>query len=358
MLFSFIDIIFNRGVLGMGNETITVYDIAKEAGVSPATVSRVLTNSARVSEDKKTRVQEIIKKYEFEPNSFARSLSKQESKTIGMIVPDIRNPFYAILFVNCEIEANRYGYNMILCNTISEISSESGHMRNLSEKRVDAIIQVGGNVDETHPDPHYISLIEKIAKKIPTVIAGEFEGANVYRIIPELTHGMSELMPYLTSLGHKEIALIGGRDTVIPTVRKRVAFKNFMEEHGLTYRKEYIIDAEYTIEGGYEGMQKLFAVGTLPDAIVAINESAAMGIYKALKQKGIRVPDDISVVGYDDTFYSEMMTPQLTCISYNLKSYSEIIMDTIINLINKNDTEMVKYVPTNLVERGSCRKAN
>lgn len=339
----------------MGNETITVYDIAKEAGVSPATVSRVLTNSARVSEDKKVRVQEIIKKYEFEPNSFARSLSKQESKTIGMIVPDIRNPFYAILFVNCEIEANRYGYNMILCNTISEISSESGHLRNLSEKRVDAIIQVGGNVDETHPDPHYISLIEKIAKKIPTVIAGEFEGANVYRIIPELTHGMSELMPYLTNLGHKEIALIGGRDTVIPTVRKRVALKKYMEEHGLNYRKEYIIDSEYTIEGGYEGMQKLFTVGSLPDAIIAINESAAMGIYKALKQKGIRVPDDISVVGYDDTFYSEMMTPQLTCISYNLKSYAELIMDTIINLINKNDTEKVKYVPTNLIERNSCR---
>ena len=339
----------------MGDTTITVYDIAKEAGVSPATVSRVLTNSARVSDEKKNRVQEIIKKYDFEPNGFARSLSKQESKTIGMIVPDIRNPFYAILFVNCETEASRYGYNMILCNTINEISSESGHLRNLTEKRVDAIIQAGGSVDEVHPDQHYISLIEKIARKIPTVIAGEFEDANVYRIISEQTHGMTELLTYLTGLGHREIALVGGRDSVIPTVRKRLAMKKFMEEHGLNYRKEYIIDSEYNIEGGYEGMQKLFELGRLPDAIVGINESAAMGIYKALQEKKIRVPEDISVAGYDDTFYSEMMAPQLTCISYNLKNYAELIMDTIINLINKNDTEKVRYVPTDLVVRGSCR---
>jgi DNA-binding LacI/PurR family transcriptional regulator len=344
----------------MSIETITVYDIAKEAGVSPATVSRVLTNSARVSEDKKNRVQDIIKKYDFEPNGFARSLSKQESKTIGMIVPDIRNPFYSTLFVNCEMEASRYGYNMILCNTINEISSESGHLRNLSEKRVDAVIQVGGSVDEVHPDPHYIDLIDKVGRKLPIVIAGELEGANanVYRIVSEQTHGMNELLSYLVELGHKEIALIGGRDTVNPTVKKRIALKKFMMGHGVEYRKEFIIDAEYTIEGGYEGMQRLFSLGKLPTAIIAINESAAMGIYKALNEKGLRCPEDISVVGYDDTFYSEMITPQLTCISYNLKSYSEVIMDTIINVINKNETEKLKYIQTNLVVRKSCRSLN
>lgn len=339
----------------MDNESITVYDIAKEAGVSPATVSRVLTNSARVSDEKKKRVQEIIDKYDFEPNSFARSLSKKESKTIGMIVPDIRNPFYSTLFVNCEMEASRFGYNMILCNTINELASEGGHLRNLSEKRVDAIIQVGGSVDEVHPDPKYIALIDKIARKIPTVIAGALEGANVYRIIPESTHGMKILLDYLTGLGHREIALIGGRGTVIPTLKKRSALRNYFMDHNLPLREEFIIDAPYTVEGGYEGMQKLFEIGRLPTAIIGINESVAMGIMKALLERQLRIPEDISLVGYDDTFYSEMTTPQLTCISYNLKSYAEKIMETIMNILSKNETDRVQYIQTYLVERSSCR---
>lgn len=340
----------------MGNETITVYDIAKEAGVSPATVSRVLTNNARVSDEKKKRVQEIIDKYDFEPNGFARSLSKQESKTIGMIVPDIRNPFYSTLFVNCEMEASRFGYNMILCNTINELSSEGGHLRNLSEKRVDAIIQVGGSADEVHPDPAYIALVDKIAGKIPTVIAGELEGANVFRIIPENTHGMNILLDYLTGLGHREIALIGGRDTVIPTLKKRAALRNYLKENDLPLREDYIIDAAYTVEGGYEGMQKLFEIGNLPTAIIGINESAAMGVMKALNERGLRIPEDMTLVGYDDTFYSEMITPQLTCISYNLKAYAELIMETIMNILGKNETDRLQYIQTYLVERSSCRK--
>lgn len=340
----------------MSERAITVYDIAKEAGVSPATVSRVITNNAKVSAEKKERIQKIIKKYDFEPNGFARSLSKQESKTIGMIVPDIRNPFYSTLFVECEMEALRYGYNMILCNTINELSSESKHLRNLSEKRVDAIIQVGGSVDEVTPDPEYVKLVNKMAKKTPIVINGELVGANVYRIMQEETHGMKELISYLVGLGHKEIALLGGRDTVIQTVNKRAAFKKFLEELGVPVKKEFIIDAEYTIEGGYEGMQKLFSRGKLPTAIIAINELVAMGLIKALNEKGLRVPEDISVAGYDDTYFSKMITPQLTGISYNLKLYSEMIMETIINIINNTEKEKLKYVQTHLAVRSSCRR--
>lgn len=340
----------------MSNDTITVYDIAKEAGVSPATVSRVLTNSARVSAEKKKRVKEIINKYDFEPNSFARSLSKQESKTIGMIVPDIRSPYYSTLFVECEMEASRYGYNMILCNTINKISSESGHLHNLSKKRVDAVIQVGGSVDEVCPDSLYVNLINKISKKIPIVIAGELAGANAYRVMTEKTHGMKELLSYLTGLGHKEIALVGGRDTVIPTTRKREAYAEFFTEKEIPVRKEYIIETDYSVEGGYEGMQKLFSLNKLPTAVIAINELAAVGIFKAINEKGLRVPDDLSIVGYDNTYFSEITAPQLTCISYNLKTYAQIIMKTIINIKNKQEDEKLKYIQTNLVVRGSCKK--
>ena len=342
----------------MSDRTITVYDIAKEAGVSPATVSRVLTNNAKVSDDKKKRVQEIIKKYDFEPNGLARSLSKQETKTIGMIIPDIRNPFYSTMCVECEIAASRFGYSMILCNTINELSSESGHLRNLAEKRVDAIIQVGGSVDEVQPNQGYIELVNKIAKKTPVVIAGELEGANCYQIISEQAHGMNKVVTYLIGLGHKEMALIGGRNTVIPTVKKRISLRNTLEKHGLKYRDEFIIDGDYTIVGGYEGMQRLFSLEELPTVIIAINELSAMGVIKALNEKGLRIPEDISLVGYDDTYFSEIITPPLTEISYNLKVYAEQIIETVVNVINNKETERTKYIETSLSVRSSCKDVN
>ncbi len=338
----------------MSNKTITVYDIAKEAGVSPATVSRVLTNNARVSEEKKMRILEVIKKYDFEPNGLARSLSKQETKTIGMIVPDIRNPFYSTICVECEMEAVKFGYNMILCNTINELNAESIHLRNLSEKHVDAIIQVGGSADEVKPDPNYVALINKISKKIPIIIGGELEGTNCYKVRSEESHGMKHLVPYLIEVGHRDIAFIGGINRVIPTVKKRVALKEILEELNLPIKEEFIIDCDYSIEGGYEGMSKLYGIGKLPTVIIAINEFAAMGILKFLHEKDIEVPRDISLVTFDDTYLSEVLTSGLTSINYNLKVYSEKIMDTVISILNKNETEKIKYVDTYLTVRKSC----
>jgi LacI family transcriptional regulator len=338
----------------MSNKTKTVYDIAREAGVSPATVSRVLTNNARVSEEKRERILEVIKKYDFEPNGLARSLSKQETKTIGMIVPDIRNPYYSTICVECEVEAAKFGYNVILCNTINELGAESVHLRNLSEKHVDAIIQVGGSVDEVIPDPSYVALINKISKKIPIIIGGELDGTNCYQIKAEDTHGMKHLIPYLTGMGHKEIALIGGREEVIPTQKKRIAMERFLNSMNVPYMKEFIIDGDYSIEGGYKAMSRLYELGKLPTVIIAINEFAAMGILKFLQEKGIQVPRDISLVAFDDTYFSEVVTPSLTSINYNLKLFSESIMETVISVLNKNETQKVKCVDTYLTIRNSC----
>lgn len=339
----------------MNHRSITVYDIAKEAGVSPATVSRVLTGNANVSEEKKQSVLELIAKYDFEPNGLARSLSKSETKTIGMIIPDIRNPFYSTLFVECELEAAKYGYNMMLCNTIHELSAESIHLRNLMEKRVDAIIQVGGSVDEVSPDLEYIKLVNKTSKRIPIVTAGELTGANVYRIVPEPNHGMWELLTYLTNLGHKDIAFLGGRDSVIPTMRKRAALKKYFLENGLSYQREFVIDGDYTIEGGYETANKLFSLDKLPSVIIAINDIAAVGIIKAINEKGLNIPEDISVVGCDNTYFTEIITPRLTSISYNLDVYAREIIETVKNAIGGNEENPLKYIATCLVVRNSCK---
>lgn len=342
----------------MNNKSITVYDIAREANVSPATVSRVLTNNARVSEEKKKRVKEVIEKYDFEPNWLARSLSKQETNTIGMIVPDIRNPYYSTLFVKCELEAAKYGYNMILSNTISKLPVEENHIKNLLERRVDAIIQVGGSVDEVKPPKEYITMLKRITKKVPFIIAGELEGADVdvYRITPEKDHGMIEVLEFLFGFGHSKIAIAGGRESVIPTFRKRRAMEEFLLKRGIDMNPDYVIDSDYSIEGGYQIARQILNRKELPTAIVAINDMTAIGMIKVFNEHGIKVPDDISVIGYDDTYFSEISSPRLTSMSYNLEEYAKVIMETIKELTGKREVERVQYIPTKLKIRESCKK--
>lgn len=339
----------------MSEKAITVYDIAREAGVSPATVSRVLTSNARVSEEKRQRIEELIKKYDFEPNGLARSLSKQETKTIGMIVPDIRNPYFSNIFIECEMLASQYGYNMILCNTMNDLTSEMGHLRNLCEKHVDAIIQMGGNADEIEPNIEYVNLINKTARKMPIVAGGEFPGAECYKVYTEKEHGMGKLIDYLIQYGHRRIALIGGRNTVIPTVRKRESLKHYLQIYDLEPDPELITDSDYGIEGGYESMKKLLDRNNIPTAIITVNDQVAIGVMRACAESKIRIPSDISLVAFDDTYFSEIAIPQLTSVNYNLKLHSEKMMATIIDSINGNETERVKSVETFLTIRDSCQ---
>ena len=161
---------------------ITIYDIAKEANVSAATVSRVLTNSTNVRTDKRERILEIIEKYNFRPNAMARGLVDTRSKTIGIMVADIRNPFYSELFVACEAAARRKGYTVLLCNSYCDREQEKILLEMLEEKRVDAIIQMGGRVDEVCTNKEYAEHVNRTTKNIPMMITGKLDGTGCYRV--------------------------------------------------------------------------------------------------------------------------------------------------------------------------------
>ena len=141
----------------MGRENISIYEIAREAKVSPATVSRVLTGNARVSDEKRTRVERLIERYDFKPNAMARSLSNTRTGIIGFLVPDIRNPFYATMAVACEWEANERGYSLMLGNYLSSMELQEKKLYHMLELRVDALIISGGKVDEMASDEEYVS---------------------------------------------------------------------------------------------------------------------------------------------------------------------------------------------------------
>ncbi|WP_160685841.1 LacI family DNA-binding transcriptional regulator [Clostridium sp. C2-6-12] len=341
----------------MSKESINIYAIAKEAGVSPATVSRVLTKSARVSKEKRDRVQALIDKYNFKPNILARRLSNTESKTLGILSPDVRNPYFAALFVECEKAANARDYTVLLSNSLGENQLEDAHLEGLFEQRVDAIIQIGGRIDQLNSDKDYVERVNRIANSIPVIIAGKMEGAECYQVRIDHDQSIKILMEYLIELGHREIALVGGTKKARSTYDKQLAFKKSLKEHNIKFKKHWIVEEDnYDIEGGYKCMNHLFDLKKkLPSALIAVNDFMAIGIMNSIREHGLEIPNDISVVSFDNTFVSEIATPKLTTIGYDYTLFGETLIDAAISAIQKKEPPRVQLISSELIIRDSCK---
>ena len=342
----------------MEKETISIYTIAREAGVSPATVSRVLTGNARVSEEKRQRVQELIRKYDFRPNALARGLGRAETRVIGVLVSDIRNPFYATLAVECEKEANRRGYTLMLCNSLGSNALERSYLEKFYEQRVDAIIQVGGKVDELVSDPEYVEAINRVANTTPVLITGRLDGADCYQVNIDEGQSMERMMEYLIENGHRQIALLGGREDVKSTLDKRQRYRQMLRKYKIQVREDYIVDGgSYDIEGGCRAMEQFLESGCpLPTAIIAINDFTAVGVIRSLRQKGIRIPEDVSVASFDNTYITEVCMPRLTCVGYDYKTFGKVLIDTAIAAIREEAPMRIQMVRSILTVRDSCSR--
>ena len=311
------------------NKSITIYDIAKEAGVSASTVSRVLTNSANVRSEKKEKVLALIEKYNFKPNVLARGLADTKTRTIGVLAADVRNPYYASLFVACENAARDKDYTVVLCNSLGETEKEVDLLGKLQEQKVDAIIQLGGRGDDLASNIEYVELINQIMAKTPVVVTGKLDGTRCHVVRIDAMKAMEILMEHLLELGHKKIALIGGRKDVLSTFEKHQKYKQILKENMIEFDPELIAeDGGYNFETGYEQMNKMLDKGIRPTAVVAINDFSAMGVMRSINEHGLRIPQDISVVSYDNTYMAEMAMPKLTSIDYNYEEYGRKLIDT------------------------------
>ncbi|MCM1027581.1 MAG: LacI family transcriptional regulator [Roseburia sp.] len=332
----------------------TIYDIAKEAGVSPATVSRVLTNSAGVRADKRVAVQSIINKYNFRPNALARSLSETRRKVIGIIMADVRNPFYAKLFVECEQAARKYGYSLLLENSLGQQEVEEAQLVLMEEQRVDAIILVGGSVDELHSDEGFAEKVNLVCNSIPVILTGKLDGTSCYRVLIDAVQTMDLVMEHLLSLGHREIALIGGLDTVAASYEKRMRYKQILAKHQIPCVPEfYEMTGNYDYETGYRLTEELLRSGRIPTAVIGVNDSASVGAMNCIRAHGLRIPEDISVVSYDNTEICSMVTPMLTSIDYNYDLFAETLVRTVEGIYNSNPLPQIQLIAPTLVVRAS-----
>ena len=355
------------------NKAITIYDIAKEAGVSPATVSRVLTNNANVRREKREKILELITKYNFKPNALARGLADTKTRTIGVLAADVRNPYYAALFVECEKAARAADYTTVLCNSLGKMQNEVDLLSRLQEQKVDAIIQLGGRVDDLVSNTEYVEIVNQIISTIPVVVTGKLDGTRCHTVRIDSMKAMELLMNHLIGLGHSRIALIGGRSDVLATFEKYQKYKLILKENHIEYDERLVSDGGgYDFETGYRQMNELFEkrldftaqMNELFEkrldftAVVAINDFSAMGVIKSISEHGYRIPDDISVVSYDNTYMAEVSMPRLTSIDYNYEEYGRQLVDTAIALIDGKKRTPTRMISPTLVIRessGVCR---
>ena len=342
----------------MAKSELNIYRIAEEAGVSPSTVSRVMTQNARVSEEKRRRVEEVIRKYDYRPNALAQGLASPKTKVIGLLSSDLMNPYYAQLLTECEHEIDRLGYYPMIFSPMNSYDLEIRYLQKMFDMRVDAIIMMGGKSDQLVTDPAYADLINRLGESVPIITTGKVEGARCWQVSIDEMSGVDLAMEHLFSLGHRHIAMIGGRNHVKSTYVKRMRYRTILRSHGITFRERYIPESDYDIEGGYQCMNRLFETNrTMPTAVMAINDFSAVGVMRSVKERGLRIPEDMAIVSFDNTFLVDTVMPRLTSICYDYKSFGETLADTAAKLINGESVPEVQKISSRLIVRNSTVKS-
>lgn len=346
-----------------GSKVITIYDIAKEAGVSAATVSRVLTKSANVRPEKKEKVMELVRKYNFKPNALAKGLADTKSKVIGILTADVRNPYYAELFVACEQAARKAGYSVLLFNTMGELEMEKQMLERLQAQQVDAIIQMGGRVDDLISNMEYVELVNQVMASVPVVVTGKLEGTQCSMVRIDSMAAMDLLMNHLVGLGHERIAFLGGRMDVLSTYEKILRYKLILKEHNLSYDPELVMEGGYDEKDGYnekcgyELMNRLFDKKIRVTAVIAVNDFAAAGIMLSILEHGLKIPQDISLVSFDNTYIADLMIPRLTSTDYDYEEFGKALVNRAIEEINGGERRQLITVTPSLVKRESSGAA-
>lgn len=335
------------------SDKITIIEIAKLANVSTATVSRIINKTGKVSEKKEKLVLDIIEKYNYTPSTIAKALQSSKSNTVGFIVPHINSPYYAQIFYETEIIAQKKGYTLMLCNSESDKHLESKILNEFIAANVRAIVLMGGRLDDLKADKKYLDEIEKVNSKIPVISCLEVPELNCITIGQNLRNSSLKLVEHLSQKGYKDVIMMGGYSHIRSTINRREAILEYAEQYGISVRKK-IIESDYSVESGSIAMQQLLKEDSLPQAIICINDLVAIGVLSEAYRNNLKVPDEIAIVGYDNLDISQYFYPGITTIASNYKEYAKTIVHAIQNIENlDSDTQM--SLETELIIRGTTQ---
>lgn len=334
-------------------EKVTIKDIARLANVSHTTVSRALNNKKRIKNETKERILTIAKQLNYRPNLLAKSLIEKKTKTLGLVITNIENPFYNELAYSIESTARSLGYSIIFCCSHSDLKIEKHHVEMLRSKGVDGIIFTSAHIE----DPNIIALAEEgfpiilvnrrtyhpiVKEKVDYVGVDNFAGGFL-------------AVEHLIRIGHRRIGIIGGsRESSVGHERVEGG-KRALRVYGIDERDEYFLDGDFLKESGFEGAKKFINMKEPPTAIFATNDYMALGVLNAVTEEGLRVPEDIAVVGFNNIEFTSFKGIELTTIGQ--KKYEmgflavKLLIENIENRHSKTYAREVLLKPELIIRR-------
>lgn len=331
----------------------TIKDVAKLAGVSVSTVSRALNGSGYVDKTTEERVMAAIKQLNYKPSQVARGLVSKKTKTFGLILPDITNPFFPEVARGAEDEASRYGYNIMLCNSDWNVAKEKMYLNIMQEKCVDGIILVGSKIDDD-----YIKMLSNLS--IPVVLLDRSTSLDIHSICTNNILGSYMATKHLIEQGYKTIAHISGPHQSPSAKNRLLGYRRALEESDIPFDLVLVIEGDYRITGGSLAMQRLLRLNAVPDAVFCANDFMAIGALEVLQEAGVKVPDEVALVGYDGIYLSKHLYPKLTTVvqpTYQMGTAAvQVILETLGN--EEGKYKHIEFDPVLKVRESSVRRAN
>lgn len=333
---------------------MTIYDISEKAGVSIATVSRVLNGSSNVSDKTKKKVLDVINQYEYTPNAFARGLGLNTMKTIGVMCADSSDLYLAkaIYFIEQKLRAN--GYDSILCCTGYELETEEKCLNLLISKKVDGIILVGSHfIYESESDNRYIM---DAALQVPVMLLNaSFDAPNVYSIVSDDYNSMYEATKQMIASGIQDI-LYFYNSTSYSGKRKLAGYRAAMEEAGLLRSgnlMQLYTGSHEDIQGMCEHLMKVQGKGILFRGVIASDDNLALGAIKYARTAGLHIPEELAIIGYNNSLLAACCNPELTSIDNKLETLCQHLITTLMGLLNGSEMPKKTVFSGEIIHRGT-----
>jgi LacI family transcriptional regulator len=330
---------------------ITIYDVAREASVSMATVSRVVNGNPNVKPTTRKKVLEVIERLGYRPNAVARGLASKKTTTVGVIMPDISNVVYSELARGIEDIATMYKYNIILSNSDQNQDKEFRLLNTMLGKQVDGLVFMGGNISDEHVE-------EFLKSPAPIVLAGSVEDSGkIPSVNIDYEQAVFDAITTFVESGHKKIAIvIGPLHEPINADKKMAGYKRALSEAGIEYNEELVVEGDYTYDSGIEAFEKLLEEKNKPTAIFVGSDEMALGVVHGAEDKGFVIPKDFEVITSDNTRLSLMVRPQLTTIVQPLYDIGAVAMRLLTKLMNKEEvSEITVTLPHRIESRSSTK---
>ncbi|MBM6616412.1 catabolite control protein A [Bacillus suaedaesalsae] len=313
---------------------VTIYDVAREANVSMATVSRVVNGNPNVKPTTRKKVVETIERLGYRPNAVARGLASKKTTTVGVIIPDISSIFFAELARGIEDIATMYKYNIILSNSDQNKDKELHLLNTMLGKQVDGIVFMGGNITEEH--------VEEFKKSpVPIVLAATMEESNQTPSVNiDYKQAAFDAVKGLLDAGHTDVAFVSGPlNDRINKNEKLMGYREAIESAGLTYKEEYVIEGDYSYDSAIEAYDKLAELPKQPSAVFVATDEMALGIIHGAQDAGKSIPADLEVIGFDNTRLATMVRPQLTTVVQPMYDIGAVAMRLLTKYMNKEKVE-------------------